>query len=177
MLRLRTPFRIDYAGIHVGYHKYYTLKLANIGGYTRTRGLFLPTLGELNGSELRFGSFIGLKLTAMEIETGLDLLRHALSVRGGDLAYEPDVGIAVPLRVLVVFDDFKIKAGVEPRYYLGNTRTPINWDQQAFSTPIAGVIHEFSWNVGARFGLVGLSYDQLHLNNGVQRVISIGLQR
>ena len=166
-----------HAGLHVGYHKYYKLKLANIGWYTRNRGLVLPTFGEVNGSELRFGSFVGVKLTALEVETGIDILRHSMSVRGGHLDFAPDVGIAVPVKALVVFEDFKIKAGVEPRRYLGNTRPSVDWEQQAFSTPLSGVIDEFSWNAGARVGLIGLSYEQLHMNGGVQRVISIGLQR
>ena len=166
-----------HAGLHVGYHKYYKLKLANIGWYTRTRGLMLPTFGEVNGSEMRFGSFVGVKLTAIEAETGIDILRHSMTVRGGHLDFAPDVGIAVPVKALIVFDDFKIKAGVEPRRYLGNARTSVDWEQQAFSTPLSGVIDEFSWNVGARVGLIGLSYDQLHMNGGVQRIISIGLQR
>lgn len=166
-----------HAGLHVGYHKYYKLKLANIGWYSRNRGLVLPTFGEVNGSELRFGSFVGVKLTALEVETGIDILRHSMAVRGDHLDFAPDVGIAVPIKALVVFEDFKLKAGVEPRRYLGNTRPSIDWEQQAFSTPLSGVIDEFSWNVGARVGLIGLSYDQLHMNGGVQRVISIGLQR
>jgi len=166
-----------HAGLHVGYHKYYRLKLANIGGYTRTRALLLPTLGEVTGSEMRLGSFVGIKLTAVEIETGLDVLRHTMTVRDESLNFDSDVGLAVPVKALLVFDDLKIKAGVEPRVYLGNNRTPIDWAEQSFETPISNVIHEFSWNVGARIGLIGLSYDQLHMNAGIQRVISLGLQR
>jgi hypothetical protein len=166
-----------HAGIHIGYHKSYRLKLADIGWYTRTRTMLLPTFGEVYGSEMRLGSFVGVKLTAMEIETGLDVLRHKMSVSDQPLDFDADVGLAIPVRALIVFDDVKIKAGVEPRMYLGSNRTPINWEEQAFETPLSDFVHEFSWNVGARIGVVGLSYDQLHMNGGIQRVISLGLQR
>jgi len=166
-----------HAGLHVGYHKYYKLKLANIGGYTRTRAMFLPTLGEVSGSEMRLGSFVGFKLTALEVETGLDVLRHNMSVRDQTLVFDQDVGLAIPVKALVVFDSLKIKAGVEPRVYLGNNREAIDWEEQSFDTPMSNWIDEFSWNVGARIGAVGLSYDQLHMNGGIQRVISLGLQR
>lgn len=168
-----------HAGLNLGYKKYHRLKLANIGVYTRSRALFLPTIGDLDGSELRIGAVGGLKLSAFELEAGADLIRHSIGVAGTAIDYDPAIGIATPIQALINFEDVKVKVELEPRWYIGNSRKAIVWEEHKDVTmlPIQGAGDEFSWTVGARLGWFGLSYEQLHMNGGIQRVISWGLQR
>ena len=58
------------------------LKLTKIEPYSRTRGLFLPTVGETFALDTRLGSFVGLGVSAFEIETGVDVLYHSISASG-----------------------------------------------------------------------------------------------
>ena len=69
-------------GLNLGYKKFSGLKLTKIGFYSRTRGLFLPTVGETFALDTRLGSFVGLKVSAFEIETGVDVLYHSISASG-----------------------------------------------------------------------------------------------
>ncbi len=168
-----------HAGLNIGYKKYHRLQLANIGVYTRSRALFLPTLGEVNGSDLRIGAVGGVKLSALELEAGADLLRHSVGVSGTDVDYGPSIGLATPIQALVNFEDLKLKVEIEPRWYIDRSRDPIIWEEHKDLTllPIQAIGQEFAWAVGARLGWFGLSYEQLHMNGGIQRTISWGLQR
>ena len=168
-----------HAGLNVGHRKYHRLRLSNVGIYSRHRTLFLPILGELSGSEIRVGSVLGMKISALEAEAGFDFIRHSLKVRGADIDYGPSYGVATPVQVLLNFDSFKLKAKIEPRWYAGNSRESVDWTEHRELTtlPIEALGDEFTWAIGARMGWFGLSYDQLHMDQGIQRTISFGLQR
>ena len=129
-------------------------------------------------------SFVGLKFTALEIETGLDLLRHSVA-SSMDAPYDdfgsPAYGIAVPVQALFITDKIKLKAGIQPIWYLASERQHIDWSSQGTGIPLdslgEGLGHELAWTVGGRIGLIGLSYTQHEMAMGTQRIISFGLQR
>lgn len=168
-----------HAGLNLGYKKYHRLQLANVGVYTRSRALILPTRGELRGSDLRIGAVGGVKLSALELEAGADLLRHSMGVSGTQIDYGPSIGFATPVQALVNFEDLKLKVELEPRWYIDGSRDEIDWNEHEELTmlPIQAIGQEFAWTIGARLGWFGLSYEQLHMSGGIQRTISWGLQR
>jgi hypothetical protein len=168
-----------HAGLNVGHRKYHRLRLSNVGIYSRHRTLFLAILGELSGSEIRVGSVLGMKISVLEAEAGFDFIRHSLKVRGADIDYGPSYGVATPVQVLLNFDSLKLKVKIEPRWYAGNSRESVDWTEHRELTtlPIEALGDEFTWAIGARMGWFGLSYDQLHMDQGIQRTISFGLQR
>ena len=168
-----------HAGLHLGTRKSTEIQLLSAGVYHRSRILILPTVGKVNGLDARMGGVVGLKVTGLEVETGVDFLRHSLNSPEGYMNFDPAYGVAVPVKALFVSKMIKVKAGVEPRWYVTEGRTPVDWTTHSatekFPIPLIG--DEFSWNVGLRIGLMGMSYNQLYMNGGTERVISLGLQR
>lgn len=168
-----------HAGLNVGYHKYHRLGWANVGIYSRHRTLFLPTLGELSGSDIRVGSVLGVKVSALEAEAGVDVLRNAVKVRSADIEYGRSYGIATPVQAVLNFDHLKLRAKIEPRWYADSSREKIDWveHRELTTLPIQALGHEFAWAVGAKIGWFGLSYEQVHMDQGIQSTVSLGLQR
>ena len=172
-------------GLNLGYKKFSGLKLTKIGFYSRTRGLFLPTVGETFALDTRLGCFVGIKVSAFVIETGVDVLYHSISASGLTLPDDnfgsASLGIGVPVQALFITDQLKLKAGVQPIWYLASDRQYVDWSSQSTGIPLddlgEGLGHELAWTVGASVGLIGLSYTQHEMAGGTQRVISLGLQR
>ena len=80
-----------------------------------------------------------------------------------------------------ITDKIKLKAGIQPIWYLASERQHIDWSSQGTGIPLdslgEGLGHELAWTVGGRIGLIGLSYTQHEMAMGTQRIISFGLQR
>jgi hypothetical protein len=171
-------------GLSLGNEKTKRLKVADVGIYNRSRLYGSMAMGSQMGAyDFRAGTVLGVKVLHAELEAGFDLLRHqANSNQTPGIEFAASNGYGIPVQALFMSDLFKVKVGVEPRWYFdGQPRAevPVDWTNtdKVGSLPVTPIGDEFAWTIGFRIGWFGLSYEQLIMGAGTKHTVSFGLQR
>ncbi len=116
-------------------------------GDARLQGTYTMATGNTRGYDLRLGNLVGPQWKNWGISTGPDLFYNQYTY---DQVVMPGTGgLAWPALLNGRIEMLSAYAGVEPAWYFGDSRLPVDWDK----TEAIGFGDEFSLLAGAAFNV------------------------
>ncbi len=133
-------------------------------GQARVAGDYLMSAGDVSGWEVRVGNFVGPTWKHVGLSIGPDLFHNRYTIAGVELA--PVTGIATPVIVSGMVDNFSVYGGIEPSWYIVGEREGADWQDP--ENPF-GFGDEFRYLAGANVQVgdfsVGVNY-QYRITSG-----------